>query len=353
MRGPRIRRRAWRYAGLLAAVLAIAGLAAAQLGPAGAQGDSEPVVILAQIDDALEPNDERYLERVLEAAQSRGAAAVVITLDTPGGLGSTMRNLAGQLLEAATPTVVYVSPRGAQAASAGTLVTVAANIAAMAPGTNIGAASPVSGTGEDLPPTLRRKVDEDITALVRSIAALRGRNAEAIEATVLEARAYSADEALALNVIDRIAPDLETLLAEIDGELVETAAGPRRIATAGADLDTIRRSIVERFLEILTNPTLAYALVLLGTYGVLYEIRDPGNFGPGVIGVLGLVLGFLGIGLLPLNLSGVLLLVAGCLLLLLESQARRLRLGRDRRRDLLAVRRLPARRGALPGADRA
>ena len=320
MRGPRIRRRAWRCAGLLAAILAIAGLAAAQLGPAGAQGDSEPVVILAQIDDALEPNDERYLERVLEAAQSRGAAAVVITLDTPGGLGSTMRNLAGQLLEAATPTVVYVSPRGAQAASAGTLVTVAANIAAMAPGTNIGAASPVSGTGEDLPPTLRRKVDEDITALVRSIAALRGRNAEAIEATVLEARAYSAEEALALNVIDRIAPDLETLLAEIDGELVETAAGPRRIATAGAELDTIGRSIVERFLEILTNPTLAYALVLLGTYGVLYEIRDPGNFGPGVIGVLGLVLGFLGIGLLPLNLSGVLLLVAGCLLLLLESQ---------------------------------
>ncbi len=320
MRGPRIRRRAWRCAGLLAAVLAIAGLAAAQLGPADAQGDSEPVVILAQIDDALEPNDERYLERVLEAAESRGAAAVVITLDTPGGLGSTMRNLAGQLLEAATPTVVYVSPRGAQAASAGTLVTVAANIAAMAPGTNIGAASPVSGTGEDLPPTLRRKVDEDITALVRSIAALRGRNAEAIEATVLEARAYSADEALALNVIDLIAPDLETLLAEIDGELVETAAGPRRLATAGADLDTIGRSMVERFLEILTNPTLAYALVLLGTYGVLYELRDPGNFGPGVIGVLGLVLGFLGIGLLPLNLSGVLLLVAGCLLLLLESQ---------------------------------
>ena len=320
MRGPRIRRRAWRCAGLLAAVLAIAGLAAAQLSPTGAQDDSEPVVILAQINDALEPNDERYLERVLEAAQSRGAAAVVITLDTPGGLGSTMRNLAGQLLEAATPTVVYVSPRGAQAASAGTLVTVAANIAAMAPGTNIGAASPVSGTGEDLPPTLRRKVDEDITALVRSIAALRGRNAEAIEATVLEARAYSADEALALNVIDRIAPDLETLLAEIDGELVETAAGPRRLATAGADLDTIGRSVVERFLEILTNPTLAYALVLLGTYGVLYEIRDPGNFGPGVIGVLGLVLGFLGIGLLPLNLSGLLLLVAGCLLLLLESQ---------------------------------
>ena len=313
-------RRGLRIAALIAVGLAIAGGLGARLDSTGAQDDARRVVILAEINDALEPNDERYLERVLEDAESRGATAVVIRLDTPGGLGSTMRNLVGQLLEAATPTVVYVSPRGAQAASAGTLVTVAANIAAMAPGTNIGAASPVSGTGEDLPPTLRRKVDEDITALVRSIAALRGRNAEAIEATVLEARAYSADEALALNVIDRITPDLETLLAEIDGEVVETAAGPRRIESADAELRSVGRSLVERFLEILTSPSLTYALVLLGTYGVLYEIRDPGNFGPGVVGVLGLVLGFLGIGLLPVNLSGVLLLVAGCFLLLLESQ---------------------------------
>ena len=316
-------RRAARLLSWRAALLAAAWVSAlifAQIDSAGAQSEAEPLVILATIDDALEPNDERYLERVLESAESRGATAVVIRLDSPGGLGSTMRDMVGQLLEASTPTVVYVSPSGAQAASAGTLVTVAAHIAAMAPGTNIGAAAPISGTGEDLPPTLRKKVDEDTTALVRSIAALRGRNAAAIEVTVLEARAYTAEEALALNVIDRIAPDLETLLAEIDGEVVETAAGARRIETVGAEQRTVGRSLVERFLEILTNPTLSYTLVLLGTYGVLYEVRDPGNFGPGVLGVLGLALGFLGIGLLPVNLSGVLLLVAGSLLLLLESQ---------------------------------
>ncbi len=310
----------WRVAALFAAALALGGLIGARLEAAGAQGDAAPLVVLGTIDDALEPNDERYLERLLEEAASRGAAAAVIQLDTPGGLGSTMRKLVEQLLGASVPTIVYVSPRGAQAASAGTLVTVAANIAAMAPGTNIGAAAPISGSGEDLPPTLRKKVDEDTTALVRSIAALRGRSAAAIEATVLEAKAYTADEALALGVIDRISPDLEALLEAVDGELVETAAGPRRLATVGAELRPIGRSLVERFLEIITNPSLAYALVLIGTYGVLYEIRDPGNFGPGVLGVLCLTLGFLGIGLLPVNLSGVLLLAAGCALLLLESQ---------------------------------
>ena len=257
---------------------------------------------------------------MLEAAESRGAAAVVITLDTPGGLGSTMRNLAGHLLEAATPTVVYVSPRGAQAASAGTLVTVAANIAAMAPGTNIGAASPVSGTGEDLPPTLRRKVDEDITALVRSIAALRGRNAEAIEATVLEARAYSAEEALALNVIDRIAPDLETLLAEIDGEQVGDGGRPAAACNGG------RGSGHDRTLDrraLSGNPDQPNIGLRAGAAGNLRRaLRDSrsGQLRPGRDRRAGAGARLSRHRLLPLNLSGVLLLVAGCLLLLLESQ---------------------------------
>ena len=315
-----IGRRVWRGVGLLMIVVAVVGAVVGWLGPQPARGGPEDVVLLGEIDDALEPNDERYVERLLEEAESREATALVLLLDTPGGLGSTMRNLVEQLLSANMPTVVFVSPRGAQAASAGTLVTVAANVAAMAPGTNIGAAAPISGTGEDLPPTLRKKVDEDTTALVRSIAALRGRNAEAIEATVLEAKAYTADEALALGVIDRISPDLQSLLNAIDGQTVETAAGPRRLETADAQLEEVGRSMVERFLEIITNPSVTYALVLLGTYGVIFEIRDPGNFGPGVLGVLCLTLGFLGIGLLPVNLSGVLLLVAGCALLLLESQ---------------------------------
>ena len=285
-----------------------------------AQADEPALVLVMDIDGPIEPITERYLSRVIDKAESREAEAVVIRIDTPGGLISSMRNIAEQLLNSPVPTIAYVWPSGAQAASAGTIITIAANLAAMAPATNIGAAAPVSGTGEDLPPTLRKKVDEDITALIRSIAGARGRNYEAIELTVLEAKAYTADEALDLDVIDHVVVDLDSLLNVIEGAEVETSAGPRILRTAGAQIDELGRSLVERFLDILTNPNVTYALILLGTYGVIYEIRDPGNFGPGVLGVLGLVLGFAGIGLLPVNFTGVLLLVAGILLLLLESQ---------------------------------
>ncbi len=284
-------------------------------------GDDEPpLVLVMDIDGAIEPITERYLKRVLDKAASRDADAVVLRIDTPGGLITSMRNLAEQLLNTPTPTIAYVHPAGAQAASAGTIVTIAAHIAAMAPATNIGAAAPVSGSGEDLPPTLRQKVDEDITALIRSIAALRGRNYEAIEATVLVAKAYTADEALELDVVDYVVTDLDSLLTRIDGTTIDTIDGPHTLRTAGARVDEIGRSLLERFLDILTNPNVTYALILLGTYGVIFEIRDPGNFGPGVLGVLGLVLGFSGIGLLPVNLTGVALIVAGIVLLLIESQ---------------------------------
>ena len=285
-----------------------------------AQDDEPPLVLVMDLDGPIEPITERYLSRVIDQAASRGAEALIIRIDTPGGLISSMRNIAEQLLNSPVPTVAYVWPSGAQAASAGTIVTIAAHIAAMAPATNIGAAAPVTGTGEDLPSTLRRKVDEDITALVRSIAGVRGRNYEAIELTVLEAKAYTADEALDLNVIDFVVVDLDSLLNRIDGAEVETVSGTRTLRTASAQIDELGRSLLERFLDILTNPNVTYALILLGTYGVIYEIRDPGNFGPGVLGVLGLVLGFAGIGLLPVNFTGVVLLVAGILLLLLESQ---------------------------------
>ncbi len=285
-----------------------------------AQADEPPLVLVMDLDGPIEPITERYLSRVIDKAEAHEAEAVVIRIDTPGGLISSMRNIAEQMLNSPVPTVAYVWPSGAQAASAGTIITIAANIAVMAPATNIGAAAPVSGTGEDLPPTLRKKVDEDITALIRSIAGARGRNYEAIELTVLEAKAYTANEALDLDVIDHVVVDLDSLLKVIDGAEVETSAGPRTLRTAGAQIDELGRSLVERFLDILTNPNVTYALILLGTYGVIYEIRDPGNFGPGVLGVLGLVLGFAGIGLLPVNFTGVVLLVAGILLLLLESQ---------------------------------
>ena len=301
------------------AVCLIAGLIAIA-SSAAAQGEDVPLVILAEMDSAIEPASERHLDRALDAAREREAEALVVRLDTPGGLGSSMRGMIEAILGAEVPVIVFVAPGGARAASAGTLVTVAGHVAAMAPGTNIGAASPVSGSGEDLPPTLRRKVDEDTTALVRSIAALRGRDAAAIEATVIEARAYTAEEALALGVIDLIADDLPALLAHIDGMAVETSAGMRTLRTAGAEVDGVGRGFGDRFVDFIANPTLAYVLILVGTYGVIYEIADPGNFGPGVLGAIGLALGFLGVGLLPASAAGIALLVAGIVLMILETQ---------------------------------
>jgi len=305
----------WLWAVVLLGVL-ILSLAHDSL----AQDDEPPLVLVIDIDGPIEPITERYLSRVIDEAESRKAQALVIRINTPGGLISSMRNMAEQILNAPVPTITYVWPSGAQAASAGTIITIAAHVAVMAPATNIGAAAPVTGTGEDLPPTLRKKVDEDITALIRSIASARSRNYEAIELTVLEAKAYTADEALDLGVIDHVSVDLDSLLNRVDGTEVQVGAETRALRTAGAQIDEQGRSMLERFLDILTNPNVTYALILLGTYGVIYEIRDPGNFGPGVLGVLGLVLGFAGIGLLPVNFTGVLLLVAGIILLLLESQ---------------------------------
>ena len=309
-----------RWITFFSLALAICGMLLAIDARAQDSGNEPPLILVMDIDGPIEPITERYLKRVLGDADSREAEAVVIRVNTPGGLISSMRNLTEQLLNTPVATIAYVHPAGAQAASAGTIVTIAAHIAAMAPATNIGAAAPVTGTGEDLPETLRKKVDEDITALIRSIATLRGRNYEAIEPTVLEAKAYTADEALKLGVIDHVVTDLDSLLTRIDGTTIDTVDGPRTLRTAGARVDEIGRSLLERFLDILTNPNVTYALILLGTYGVIFEIRDPGNFGPGVLGVLGLVLGFSGIGLLPVNFTGVALLVAGMVLMLVESQ---------------------------------
>ncbi len=309
-----------RVALLIAALALLLGALALPATPAAAQEDEPPLILVMDINGAIDTVTERYLERVLKQAESRGAEAVVVRINTPGGLISSMRDLAEQLLNAPVPTIAYVWPSGAQAASAGTIVTIAAHVAAMAPATNIGAAAPVSGTGEDLPSTLRQKIDEDITALIRSIAAARGRNYAAIELTVLRAKAYSANEALTLNVIDHIAVDLDSLFNALDGLVIEMPDGPRQLRTAGAQIDELGRSLLEQLLNFLTNPNVISILLLVGAFGVILEIRDPGNFGPGVVGVLGLTLGFVGIGLTSVTVTGVVLIVAGILLLLLESQ---------------------------------
>ena len=214
----------------------------------------------------------------------RGRRCWFIELDTPGGLLDSTRKIVEQLLQAPVPVAVYVSPRGAQAGSAGTFITAAGHFAVMAPGTNIGAATPVSGTGEELEETLASKVENDAAAFMRSIAQERGRNEDALEKTVREAASFSANEAVELNVVDFIADDLGDLLAQLDGRVVETAAGERTMETGGLTERRLNKNLLENFLEFISDPNVSFLLFTIGGLGIVIELFNPGLIAPGVIG---------------------------------------------------------------------
>jgi membrane-bound serine protease (ClpP class) len=216
--------------------------------------------------------------------------------------------------------VVYVSPRGAQAGSAGTFITAAANFAVMAPGTNIGAATPVSSTGEDLNETLADKATNDAAALIRSIAQERGRNAEKLEETVREAASFTAGEALEFNVIDFIASDLDDLLAQLDGQTVVIGDDTRNIDTRDLGLKRVDKSVLEHFLEFISDPNVSFILLSIGGLGIVVEIFNPGLIFPGVIGAIALLLAFLALGNLPVNWAGVAFIGLAIVLAVLEAQ---------------------------------
>jgi len=281
----------------------------------------EPHVVLVVFDGTIDEVSRRYISRAIGKADDDGATLFLLELDTPGGRIDSMRDIVEELLSAEVPTAVYVFPRGAQAASAGLFVTAAANVAAMAPGTNIGAAAAVDGSGGNLDSTLARKIDEDGRALVRAIADERGRNAEALEETVSLARAFSATEAVEFGVVDLVADSREALLAEIDGRVVTTAAGERVIETAGLPVREIGKTLLEDFLTVIANPTLAAIFVSLGSLAIIIELWTPGAFGPAILGVLLLVLAFASFGALPTNWAAVGLLLFGFVLLFFELQA--------------------------------
>lgn len=276
---------------------------------------------LVKIDGAIDAISARYLSRVIDNAGDDDAALVVIEIDTPGGRLDSTREMVEAILGSRIPIAVYVSPSGAQAASAGTFVTAAANFAVMAPVTNIGAASPVSGTGEDLPETLQRKVNEDTRAFIRGIAEARGRNAEALEATVSEARAYSASEAVAIGIADLIATDLDDLLRQLDGRTATTAGGEVVLDLAGLEVKELKKTPLERFLTVIADPNIAFLLISLGSVALMAEFFSPGVFGPGVVGVLALVLAFVAFGQLPVNWAGVALILFAMGLFYFELQA--------------------------------
>ncbi len=281
---------------LLALLVLLAGM------PAGAQTASGPVVML-QLEGVINPFSASYLERGLGVAQQRDAQALLVTLDTRGGLESAMREMVQMLLAAPMPTVVYVTPRGARATSAGMFLVLAADVAAMAPATHVGAARPVALGGET-DGVRDEKAISDAAALVRSIAVTRGRNEEWAERAVRENLSVTADEALALDVIDLLADDVSDLLQQLDGREV---AGTT-LNTAGALPQAEGMTITEQFFHAVTDPNIAYLLLTLGTLLLLAELADPGLSVAGVGAVIAFIIAFLALGSLSVNWAGVALL---------------------------------------------
>ena len=280
-----------------------------------------PHGVVVEIDEVIQPSTARFLNRVVNDAEENGARFVVIRLDTPGGLYDSTRDIVETILESTVPVIVYVSPSGAQAASAGTFIATAGHITAMANGTNIGAASPVDQSGGPLPEPLGSKATNDAAAFLRSIAVERGLNADALNDTVTKALAYSASEALDKNVIDLVAKDLEQLLSTVDGQSVNLLGDPYVIETAGIELRTVDKTVLERFLAIISNPNVAFLLLVVGTIGLFIEFLAPGLFAPGIIGGLCLVMAFVAFGNLPVNWVGLALIAFALVLIFAELQS--------------------------------
>jgi membrane-bound serine protease (ClpP class) len=265
-------------------------------------------VLVLRADSIVNPVMARYIDRGIDGAERGGAGAVVIELDTPGGLGSSMREIVQRIQRARVPVIVYVAPEGAQAASAGTFITLAGHVAAMAPGTNIGAASPIDISGEELEGTAGRKAENDAVAFIRSIAEQRGRNADWAERAVRDAVAASAAEAERENVVDFVAPNRAALLARVDGRAVTLTDGPTTLRTAQAGVREVSPSLGERVLDLLSDPNIAFMLLSIGGLAIMLELFHPGTLVPGVVGVLCLVLAFFALGTLPANWTALILI---------------------------------------------
>lgn len=298
----------------LALLLALTGLFL--LTTSQARG-AEPKVVVLPTTGVVDQVMAGYLDdRIREAAEA-GAAAVVIELDTPGGSLDATRDIVGTLLEAPLPVTVWVAPSGAHAASAGTFITMAANLAYMAPGTNIGAASPVGGQGEDIGGTLGEKVKNDAVKFITGIADARGRAVEPAVKAVVDAAAFSASEAVELGLVDGIAADLPAVLAAMDGQVVQVAGAPVTVETTGAVVEEDSMGPFEAFLHLLADPNIAFILFMVGFYGLIFELQNP-NFVTGTLGALAIILAFIGFGSLPLNIGGLLLVGLAGILFVLE-----------------------------------
>lgn len=297
------------------------GLLAVFAGQSRAQG-GRPLVVALDADGPIMPAMQEYIQRGIKTAERKEAEALVIRLNTPGGNINTMQAIVAAIRASDVPVIVYVAPRGAWAGSAGTMITLAGHAAAMAPETVIGAASPVSGEGEDLTETIERKVKEATKAQARSLAERRGPKAvELAEATIEEAKAVSSNEALEAGLIDFIAADMDDLLRQLDGFKVTMAEGERVLHTAGAVTETLPMSFIEQLLMLLTNPAIVLVLIGVGIQAILIEISSPGGWVAGFFGMVCIVLGVYGAGYLPINWFGIIFLIAAFVLFILDVKA--------------------------------
>ncbi|MEW6351569.1 MAG: nodulation protein NfeD [Thermodesulfobacteriota bacterium] len=300
---------------MVPALLVCAG---ALLGLCAERPTARPLAIVLDVNGSINPALADYIAKGIKRAEDDNAACVVIRVDTPGGLVTTTKSIVKTMLNAKIPVVVYVAPGGSTAASAGALITMAADIAAMAPGTNIGAAHPVGGGGEEIGPTMSEKVVNDLTAYMRGIVAKKGRNTDWAEKAIRESVSVTAKEALDLKVIDLIADSVPDLLQKIDGRKVEKDSSAMVLATKGAQIKTIPAGWRFAILDVVANPNIAYLLLMAGILGLWLEFYHPGAIFPGVAGGMCLLLALFALQVLPVNYVGILLMLLAIVLFILE-----------------------------------